>query len=96
MATKTFSGRADASGLAYADALTRERFGLSFGQYCSSILIDAIQQGAELPDAPRNGKLAAKRKAVQALKGFSLSHKNAEIGHMTDAQIADLIASRYE
>lgn len=95
MATKTFSGRADARSLEYADAVTRKRFGLSFGQYCSSILIHAIEQGAELPDAQHDVGLSAKQKAVQTLKSISLSHKNAEIGRMTDAQIADLIASRY-
>lgn len=33
MATKTFSSRADAEKLAYADALAKKEYGMSFGQY---------------------------------------------------------------
>ena len=42
MATKTFSGRADAEKILLADALARQEYGLSFGQYCSGVLVDYI------------------------------------------------------
>lgn len=43
MATRTFSGRVDEGALAFADALARRDYGLSFGQYCGTILLDSIQ-----------------------------------------------------
>ena len=44
MATKTFSGRADEAKLARADALTQRVFGLSFGQYCATVLLDQLKR----------------------------------------------------
>ena len=49
MATKTFSSRADEASLAYADAMAHERFGISFGQYCGSVLIDAMNLPEKTP-----------------------------------------------
>lgn len=95
MATKTFSGRADESALAYADALTRAQFGISYGQYCATTLIQALKDGAELPapsnNAASNKKIAAIKK-IQALR--SKSH-NEEIGRLSDDEIKALIGARY-
>lgn len=49
MATKTFSGRADAEKILLADALARQEYGLSFGQYCSGVLVDYICETGALP-----------------------------------------------
>lgn len=96
MATKTFSSRTDEADLAYADAVTREQFGLSFGQYCGSVLIAAIKQGADLP-TPASSEIQLKTAAaVDRLKAVATSRHNASVGRMTDAEIKDLIASRYE
>lgn len=95
MPTKTFSGRMDEADLAYADALARERFGMSFGQYCSSVLIEAVRQGADLPSPARDAG-NAKKAAVAKIKQLSQRPHNAEIATMTDAQIKDLIGTRYE
>ncbi|MBQ9002299.1 MAG: hypothetical protein IJ087_10640 [Eggerthellaceae bacterium] len=95
MATKTFSSRADETSLAYADAMVRERFGMSFGQYCGSVLIDAIRQGAELPEPPRENAAERKAAALSKLKALASLPNDASVGHMTDDQIDDLIASRY-
>ena len=95
MATKTFSSRADEASLAYADAMAHERFGISFGQYCGSVLIDAIRQGAELPEPPREDVAERKAAAVSKLKALSSLPHDASIGRMSDDQIDDLIASRY-
>lgn len=43
MPTKTFAGRTDEKNLAYMNAVTQAQFGLSYGQYCSSVLIDAVK-----------------------------------------------------
>ena len=96
MATKTFSSRADEARLAYADSVTRQRFGMSFGQYCGSILIDAVCQGFELPDAKPESASSAKQRAIDVIKSISTKAHDASIGRMNDAQIADLLASRYE
>lgn len=44
MATKTFSCRADAEKLAYADALAKKEYGMSFGQYCGTVLLNGIEK----------------------------------------------------
>ena len=66
MATKTFSSRADSAKLAYADSVTRSQFNMSFGQYCGSVLVEAISQGVPLPNAL--GESAQERKANAAAK----------------------------
>lgn len=95
MATKVFSSRADEAGLAFADAVARERFGMSFGQYCGSVLVDAVQQGAELPSVPRSEGGSAKERAITKLKAIALRSHDAAVGRMSDAEIDDLLASRY-
>ena len=96
MATKTFSSRADSAKLAYADAVTRSQFGMSFGQYCGSVLVEAISQGVPLPTVP--GESAQERKANAAAKIKSIAQRphDASIGRMSDAQIKELLGSRYD
>ena len=53
MATKTFSGRADAEKILLAEALAQKEYGMSFGQYCGTVLLDAIQQEGKMPDLPQ-------------------------------------------
>ena len=96
MATKTFSSRADEASLAYADALARKEFGMSFGQYCGTVLVEAIKEGAELPRARTAGALEAKRAAIARIKNIAQLPHNEEVGRMSDAQIKELIESRYE
>ena len=96
MATKTFSSRTSESDLAYMDAPVRAEFGMSYGQYCGSILIDAIRSGEKLPQPRKADEAARRASAVESMKAFSLKHRNVEIGSMTDGEIKQLIASRYE
>ncbi len=96
MATKTFSSRTSESNLAYMDALTRTEFGMSYGQYCGSILIDAVRSGEKLPRPQKIDEATRRASAVESMKAFSLKHRNAEIGAMSDDEIKRLIASRYE
>ena len=97
MATKTFSGRADAEKLAFVNSLTQAEHGMSFGQYCASILLDAINQQRKLPASQEDAAQQAKREqAYDFIRGFaSLPHDEA-IGRMDDGTLRDLIASRYE
>lgn len=95
MATKTFSGRVEESALAYADALTRAQFGVSYGQYCATMLIDALKDGAELP-APGNEGLAGKRLAsLNSIRALQKQKHNAAVGRMPDDEIKALIGARY-
>lgn len=95
MATKTFSGRADTKALAYADSITKEQFGMSFGQYCSSLLIEAVQQGATLPQPQQDDALSKKARALKQLKALVKQPHNEEIGKLSDSEVKDLIAARY-
>ena len=98
MSTKTFSGRVEQRSLDFAEALTRKEYGMSFGQYCSSVLIDSIRQSGVLPPLTesRGQSIDKKREAVAFIKGFSMQAKNPSIGELTDEGIKELIASRYE
>jgi hypothetical protein len=95
MPTKTFSGRVDADKLAFANSLTQQRFGLSFGQYCSGVLLNVICDCGALPDIPSQSKNNKAEGAVDFIKGFSAVAHDKTIGRMTDNQIDELIAGRY-
>ena len=96
MATKTFSSRADAEKLAYADALAKKEYGMSFGQYCGMVLLDGIEQTGELPRYKNEDELERKKRAIEFMKNFSSYPHDERIGRMTDEELKDLIASRYE
>ena len=53
MATKTFSGRVDTKKLEYADSIARRESGVSFGQFCSTQLLDYICDTGTLPTFPK-------------------------------------------
>lgn len=95
MSTKTFSGRVDEESLAFADALARREFGLSYGQYCSTILLESIQSTGAMPQLPKRNE-PDKKRAAAVIKGFAAHGRNHEIGCLSDAEIRHLIASRYE
>ncbi|MEC4273102.1 hypothetical protein VJ923_08020 [Adlercreutzia sp. R25] len=94
MATKTFSGRVDEGALAFADALAQREYGLSFGQYCGTVLLDSIQTTGTMPSlvAPSSGK----SDAAAFIKGFAARARHPEVGRLSDAEVRDLIAGRYE
>lgn len=94
--TKTFSSRADEGSLAFAEALAREKYGLSYGQYCGTILLDAIGRMGRMPDLPGGEDDPKKERAASFIKGFKARRRNEEIGKMSDEEIRGLIASRYE
>lgn len=96
MATKTFSSRVNEEDYAYADAITHQEFGMSYGQYCGSVLIDALRQGAELPHPPHTNETQRRKKAIDEMKAFSSRPHNEAIGLMSDNELKDMIASRYE
>ena len=86
MATKTFSGRADAEKILLADALARQEYGLSFGQYCSGVLV-------ALPDTRVHSK---KKGGVAMMLSLAKKHQGSDIARLSDQEIRDLVASRYE
>lgn len=96
MATKTFSSRADEAALTFADALTRKKYGLSYGQYCGTVLLEAIQSSGQMPSLPGLGVDEERRRAASFIRGFSSRSKNSDVGMMSDDEIRDLMASRYE
>lgn len=96
MATKVFSSRVDEGLLAYADALARREYGLSYGQYCGTVLLEAIKRDGALPRLGVPGESNAKARAASFLKGFAARKHDASIGKMSDEEIRELIASRYE
>lgn len=96
MATKTFSSRADAQKLAFAETVTREKYGMSFGQYCGSVLVDAVCQGVELPDARLTADRDRKIAAIAKMKSLSAQPHDESIGLMSDDDIKQMLVSRYE
>lgn len=97
MASKTFSSRVDEEALNYADMLSRQEYGLSFGQYCGTILIDSIRKSGRMPSLPTtNAGGNKKAQAISFIKNFSASTTHPEIGEYSDKEIRDLIASKYE
>lgn len=93
MATKTFSGRADAEKILLADALARQEYGLSFGQYCSGVLVDYICETGALPDTRVHSK---KKGGVAMMLSLAKKHQGSGIARLSDQEIRDLVASRYE
>ena len=95
MSTTTFAGRASEEDLAFMNALTRQRFGMSFGQYCGSVLIQAARQGIDLPQPDETAADFRRKAAVAKMKELSGRPGNSQIARMSDAEIKDLVASRY-
>lgn len=93
MSTKTFSGRADAEKILLADTLARQEYGLSFGQYCSGVLVDYICETGSLPDTRVRSK---KKGGVATMLGLTKKYQGSDMARLSDQEIRDLIASRYE
>ena len=55
MATKTFSGRVDTKKLEFAESIAQREAGMSFGQFCSTQLLDYICDAGSLPTFPKQG-----------------------------------------
>lgn len=96
MATKTFSSRASEERLAFAEALCRQEFGLSYGQYCGTILLDEICNTGAMPRFGRPRVPRTKEQAASFIRDFGGRHHNVTIGKLSDDQMRELVASRYE
>lgn len=96
MGTRTFSGRVEEGALALVDGLTRRDYGLSFGQYCGTVLVESIRATGELPVLPDAATPRERQRAAAFIKGFALKVRNRDVGRLDDAAIRDLMASRYE
>lgn len=93
MGTKVFSGRADEQKLEFADAVAWREAGMSFGQYCSSTLIDYINATGSLPVVEIHDN---RQEALDRLFKLVEDQDPSPIGQMSDSEIKELIASRYE
>jgi len=94
VATKTFSARADETRLALADSIARKSFGLSYAQYCGSVLLDMVCEQNALPTFALKCE-HSKVRALDEIKDFSKAHHNERIAAMSDAELKEMIASRY-
>lgn len=95
MVTKVFSSRTDEKLLSLADALARKEYGISYGQYCGTILLQSIEATGEMPHLAEAQKDNRKKQAAKLIKGFSSRKKNPSIGTLSDHEIKNLIAGRY-
>lgn len=96
MASRSFSITAEEAAFEYADEATHQLFGMSYGEYCGSVLIKAIQQGVELPKASHIDEADQRKNAVAKMQAFSKHAHNEAIGHMSDEEIKNLISVRYK
>ena len=71
MATKTFSGRVDSKKLEYADAIAKREEGVSFGQYCSTELLDYV---CATGTVPRFGKQRTQADPYSTMRLLSRIH----------------------
>lgn len=69
---------------------------MSFGQYCGTVLLNGIEQTGELPRYKNEDEIERKKRAIEFMKNFSSYPHDERIGRMTDEELKDLIASRYE
>ncbi|WP_165054581.1 MULTISPECIES: hypothetical protein [unclassified Adlercreutzia] len=93
MASRTFSSRVEESKLRFADSVARREHGVSFGQYCGTLVVDYICETGELPPTPRAVK---PRRGIETMKELTAKHGESEVSRMSDAQIKELLAARYE
>ena len=96
MPTKTFSSRTDARRLAQAEAIAQKQFGISFGQYCGSVLMDLIEESGSLPSPTMAGQNDRKLVAADFIKSFPVHEHDAEIGSMSDSEISEMIGKRFD
>ena len=95
MLTKTFTGRSSAEKLEYVEALAQRQFGMSFGQYCASVVVDNACVAHSL--APRISEGDDRKLAALArMRSRAALFSSPEIGQMSKEQLRELVGSRYE
>lgn len=98
--TKTFSGRADANKLEYADVVCHQQLGMSFGKFCSGELVDYIYENGTLPElqtSPQPNDAIVKMQTL--ISRCSLEKRTGFgelVGNMTDDELSDLSRLRFE
>ena len=96
MATKTFSGRAEVEKLAFADALSLREFGMSYGQFCSSVLLDQVQEQRALPQVlPAPDAQQQRIAALKRLRKMGARLQGSKLATMSDEEMKQRIAGRY-
>ena len=64
--------------------------------YKRQVLLNGIEQTGELPRYKNEDEFERKKRAIEFMKNFSSYPHDERIGRMTDEELKDLIASRYE
>ena len=96
MQTKTFSGRADVEKLSFADALTEREYGISYGQFCSSVLLDHIHTQHALPEIDFTSSEAEQRAvALKRLREMKTRLEGSSLATATSEELKQRIAGRY-
>ena len=95
MKTKTFSGRASMDKLAFADALAEREFGMSYGQFCSSTMLDYVCEHRSFPDVSSSEQAAERAGAFTRLREMGKRLEGSSLADLDDAQMKERIAGRY-
>ena len=96
METKTFSGRANKHKLAYADALAEREFGMSYGQLCSSVMLDYVCAQHAFPNMVLPADEEQQRlRALERLREMGKRLEGSSLATLNDADIKERIAERY-
>ena len=97
MATQVFSARADADKLKYADNIARRECGMSFAQYCGTVVLNYVCERRHLPVSKEKMKaeeIERKKKALRDIQEIAESLRGTDAENLTDEQVKWMIRSR--
>ena len=97
MATQVFSARADADKLKYADNIARRECGMSFAQYCGTVVLNNVCERRHLPVSKEKMKaeeIERKKKALRDIQEIAESLRGTDAENLTDEQVKWMIRNR--
>ncbi len=93
MSTKIFSGRTDEEKLRIVEEIAQRDANISFGQFCGKTVVDYVYAIGKLPELEVPDQT---KSGVETMIALSEKHGTSKLSDMSDADVKDLIASRYE
>ncbi len=93
MSTKIFSSRTDEEKLRIVEEIAQRDANISFGQFCGTTVVDYVYEIGKLPDLELPDQT---KSGIETMIALSEKHGASKLSGMSDAEIKDLIASRYE